>query len=163
MRQKLWAFCCCASSKLDLSEFIGGFDRLAIACGAGEAQRTIPEWPEAANHEPAPQIARNLSHIHGGNIATAYFRPQLAAELEFEDRLRAATRVVRFALGFAAERYSGGNRAGARSLDANTIADCASGEMTSERAERCVYNATVEVSGCRKACYARRNREQRLR
>jgi hypothetical protein len=65
-----------------------------------------------------------LSLKQTGNIAKAYFRPQVSLELEFDaDRLRAATSVFRFALGFAAERYSGGDRAGATSLDAHTIAD----------------------------------------
>jgi len=51
------AGCGCGSSKLDPSEFIGGFDRLAIACGAWRSrQEHHSRRPQAANREPAPRL-----------------------------------------------------------------------------------------------------------
>ena len=40
---------------------------------------------------------QNLSHIPGGDIAKAYFRPQLPPELEFDtDRLKSFTMIASF-------------------------------------------------------------------
>jgi len=52
----------CGSSKLDPSEFIGGFERLAIACGArGCRPASHSWWPEAAHREPALRCCSNRS------------------------------------------------------------------------------------------------------
>src|SRR5208282_5530028 len=48
-----WPFCTCGSSNLNPSEFIGGFERLAIACVHGDAdKRSAPGRPKRRTPDP---------------------------------------------------------------------------------------------------------------
>src|ERR1700726_2185195 len=48
----------CGSSQLDPRELVGGFDELAIACGAwGSRQANHPRRPQAADREPSPRCS----------------------------------------------------------------------------------------------------------
>jgi hypothetical protein len=54
----------CGSSKLNPREIVGGFDGLAIACGAWGCRRANHSWwLEAANPEPAPRFCWKRSRF----------------------------------------------------------------------------------------------------
>ena len=85
------------------------FGTKAILSGSSRITRPITTnigvtagWPELRRLNgtaPPHRQWQNLTHIPGGNIARAYFRPQLPPELEFDtDTLPGAIRTVLLAL-----------------------------------------------------------------